>query len=209
MIQEWHTGIGRRMSNELSRAISGKRLVRKYATKSIPAFLSPDVLYFPRSAFVRVLISPHYLHEQSHGISPLYMVVFSCHEHRTIATNKQWRQCEKGIVQERPQCSIPSNADPTLAGKCQRAQAVFGRSAVASVQPPSIQHVNVHESRRTSCEFSAAVLKTQPAPVCLRSVRRFGKTNKRKQVPVRVCARAAISPRWCIFSSTFYINYRV
>jgi hypothetical protein len=76
MIQERHTGIGRRMSKELSRAISGKRLVRKYATKSIPAFRSPDVPYFPRSAFGRVLISPHYLHEQFHGIAPSYVGCF-------------------------------------------------------------------------------------------------------------------------------------
>lgn len=51
MIHERHTGIGRRMSKELSRAIPRKRLVRKYTTKSIPAFGSPDVPYFPRSGF--------------------------------------------------------------------------------------------------------------------------------------------------------------
>lgn len=116
MIQERHTGIGGRMSKELPRAISGKRLVRKYATKSIPAFRSPDVPYFPRSAFGRVL-NRHITCTSSPMTSHVSMlVVFSCHEHRTIAANKQWLQCEKGIALERPECSIPSNADPTLAG---------------------------------------------------------------------------------------------
>jgi len=64
---------------------------------------------------------------------------------------------------------------------------------------------NVNESRRRSSEFTAAVLKTQPAPVCLRSVRRYGKRNKCKQVPVR--ARAAKSPRWRYFQ--FYILHQL
>ena len=52
---------------------------------------------------------------------------------------------------------------------------------VAGVHPPSIEHVNVNESRRTSSEFTAAVLKTQPAPVCLRSVPALAKeTNVNK-----------------------------
>lgn len=99
MIQERHTGIGRRMSKELSRAISGKRLVRKYATKSIPAFRSPDVPYFPRSAFGRVLNSPHYLHEQSHGIAPLYVGCFflsRAQDNRNKQTNKD-SNAKKGL----------------------------------------------------------------------------------------------------------------